>query len=65
MAEPALVGEALAAMQAAVDIPVTVKHRIGIDGLEHYDDMLNFVDTVAGFGCSHFIVHARIAILAA
>lgn len=64
MAEPALVGEALAAMQAAVDIPVTVKHRIGIDGLEHYDDMLNFVDTVAGFGCSHFIVHARIAILA-
>lgn len=64
MAEPALVGEALAAMQAAVDIPVTVKHRIGIDGLEHYDDMLNFVDTVAGFGCTHFIVHARIAILA-
>jgi tRNA-dihydrouridine synthase A len=64
MAEPALVGEALATMQAAVDIPVTVKHRIGIDGLEHYDDMLNFVDTVAGFGCTHFIVHARIAILA-
>lgn len=64
MAEPALVGEALAAMQAAVDIPVTVKHRIGIDGLEHYDDMLNFVDTVASFGCTHFIVHARIAILA-
>lgn len=64
MAEPALVGEALAAMQAAVDIPVTVKHRIGIDGLEHYHDMLNFVDTVASFGCTHFIVHARIAILA-
>jgi len=64
MAEPALVGEAIAAMQAAVDIPVTVKHRIGIDGLEHYDDMLNFVDTVASFGCTHFIVHARIAILA-
>lgn len=64
MAEPALVGEAIAAMQDAVDIPVTVKHRIGIDGLEHYDDMLNFVDTVASFGCTHFIVHARIAILA-
>jgi len=64
MAEPTLVGEALAAMQAAVKIPVTVKHRIGIDGLEHYDDMLNFVDTVATFGCTHFIVHARIAILA-
>ncbi len=64
MAEPAHVAEALAAMQAAVKIPVTVKHRIGIDGLEHYDDMLNFVDTVAAQGCAHFIVHARIAILA-
>ncbi|MEO6698094.1 MAG: tRNA dihydrouridine(20/20a) synthase DusA [Paraperlucidibaca sp.] len=64
MAEPALVAEALAAMQAAVRVPVTVKHRIGIDGLEHFDDLLNFVDTVAAHGCQHFIVHARIAILA-
>ncbi len=64
MAEPELVGEAVAAMQAAVRIPVTVKHRIGIDGLEHYDDMLNFVDQVAKHGCKDFIVHARIAILA-
>lgn len=64
MAEPAHVAEVVAAMQAAVSVPVTVKHRIGIDGLEHYDDMLNFVDTVAAQGCKHFIVHARIAILA-
>lgn len=64
MAEPQLVAEALAAMQAAVRIPVTVKHRIGIDGLERYEDLLNFVDTVAAAGCRHFIVHARIAILA-
>lgn len=64
MAEPAHVAEALEAMQAAVKIPVTVKHRIGIDGLERYEDMLNFVDTVAARGCTHFIVHARIAILA-
>lgn len=64
MAEPAHVADVIAAMQDAVDIPVTVKHRIGIDGLEHYDDMRNFVDTVAAQGCNHFIVHARIAILA-
>jgi len=64
MAEPAHVAEVVAAMQATVSVPVTVKHRIGIDGLEHYDDMLNFVDTVAAQGCKHFIVHARIAILA-
>ncbi|MEL0028062.1 MAG: tRNA dihydrouridine(20/20a) synthase DusA, partial [Perlucidibaca sp.] len=64
MAEPAHVAEALEAMQAAVRIPVTVKHRIGIDGLERYEDMLNFVDTVAARGCRHFVVHARIAILA-
>lgn len=63
MAEPDHVGEVLAAMQAAVSIPVTVKHRIGIDGLERYEDLLNFVDTVAARGCTHFIVHARIAIL--
>lgn len=64
MAEPELVAEALAAMQAAVRVPVTVKHRIGIDDLAHFDDLLNFVDTVASQGCTHFIVHARIAILA-
>lgn len=64
MAEPAHVAETLAAMQAAVSVPVTVKHRIGIDGLEHFDDLLHFVDSVAAQGCKHFIVHARIAILA-
>lgn len=64
MAEPDHVAEVVAAMQAAVKIPVTVKHRIGIDGLERYEDMLDFVDKVAARGCTHFIVHARIAILA-
>ena len=63
MAEPKLVAECIAAMQNAVTIPVTVKHRIGIDDLDSYEEMLNFVDTVAATGCKHFIVHARIAIL--
>lgn len=63
MAEPELVAECIAAMQQAVDIPVTVKHRIGIDNMQSYEEMLHFVDTVAQTGCKHFIVHARIALL--
>jgi tRNA-dihydrouridine synthase A len=63
MAEPELVAECIAAMQQAVDIPVTVKHRIGIDQRQSYEEMLHFVDTVAQIGCHHFIVHARIALL--
>lgn len=46
----------------AVNIPVTVKHRIGIDDMQSYEEMLHFVDTVAATGCTHFVVHARIAI---
>lgn len=63
MAEPAHVAECIAAMQAAVSIPVTVKHRIGIDDLDSYEHMRHFVDTVASAGCRRFIVHARIALL--
>ncbi|MBP5858908.1 tRNA dihydrouridine(20/20a) synthase DusA [Marivibrio halodurans] len=64
MAEPDRVRDCIAAMRGVVDIPVTVKSRIGIDGREEYEDLLRFVDTVAESGCRHFIVHARIAILA-
>ncbi len=63
MAEPDLVAECIAAMRHAVDIPVTVKHRIGIDEMQSYEQMLHFVDTVAKTGCNNFIVHARIALL--
>lgn len=63
MAEPGLVADCIAAMQAAVRIPVTVKHRIGIDGLESYEHLRHFVATVAATGCTTFVVHARIAIL--
>lgn len=63
MAEPNLVADCVYNMQKAVSIPVTVKHRIGIDDMQSYEEMLHFVDTVAATGCTHFIVHARIAIL--
>lgn len=63
MATPERVAAAVVAMRAATSLPVTVKHRIGIDGRETYEDMLHFVDTVAAAGCDRFSVHARIAIL--
>ena len=59
MAEPPRVADAVAAMRAAVSIPVTVKHRIGIDDLDRYEDMLHFVDVVASAGADRFSVHAR------
>ncbi|BDB24632.1 tRNA-dihydrouridine(20/20a) synthase [Cupriavidus sp. TA19] len=63
MAEPQLVADCVKAMRDAVSIPVTVKHRIGIDTIEHYDFVRDFVGTVAEAGCDTFIVHARNAIL--
>ncbi|HET7772813.1 MAG TPA: tRNA dihydrouridine(20/20a) synthase DusA [Burkholderiaceae bacterium] len=59
MAEPLLVRDCVKAMVDAVDIPVTVKHRIGIDKTESYDFVRDFVGTVAEGGCTVFIVHAR------
>lgn len=59
MAQPALVADCVKAMRDACDIPVTVKHRIGIDHMESYEELLDFVGTVATAGCEVFIVHAR------
>jgi tRNA-dihydrouridine synthase A len=59
MKEPPRVAAAVRAMRSAVDLPVTVKHRIGVDDLDRYEDMLAFVDTVAEVGCRRFTVHAR------
>jgi tRNA-dihydrouridine synthase A len=59
MAEPQLVADCVKAMVDAVDVPVTVKHRIGIDKGESYDFVRDFVGTVSEAGCSMFIVHAR------
>ena len=63
MAEPALVADGVKAMRDAVSIDVTVKHRIGIDEIDSYDFVRDFVGTVAEAGCRTFIVHARNAIL--
>lgn len=59
MAEPNLVAECVAAMRDAVSIPVTIKHRIGIDELDSEAHLHHFVATVAETGCHVFIVHAR------
>lgn len=59
MAKPELVANCVKAMLDSCDIPVTVKHRIGIDHMESYGQLLEFVEPVATAGCSVFIVHAR------
>jgi tRNA-dihydrouridine synthase A len=59
MAEPALVADGVKAMRDAVSVPVTVKHRIGIDRTESYGFVRDFVGTVSEAGCAVFIVHAR------
>jgi len=63
MAEPTLVADCMKAMRDAVDIGVSVKHRIGIDDVSSYNFVRDFVGTVAEAGCNIFIVHARNAIL--
>jgi len=68
MSEPALVAECVSAMRAAVDVPVTVKCRIGIDPMPHtvtdaYEFLTAFISTVAAGGCEVFVIHARRAVL--
>jgi len=59
MAEPALVAECVRAMRDAVRVPVTVKHRIGLDRTEAYGFVRDFVGAVHDAGCAAFLVHAR------
>ena len=59
MAEPMTVADCVSAMTDAVDVPVTVKCRIGIDDQDSEADLNRFVDTVAEAGCRTFVVHAR------
>lgn len=63
MGHPQLVADAVKAMRDACSIPVTVKHRIGINGRDSYEELVDFVGQVHEAGCETFIVHARIAIL--
>lgn len=64
MREPALVADCVAAMAAAVHVPVTVKSRIGVDDQDPHQVLPDFIDQVARSGCTQFIVHARKAWLA-
>ncbi len=59
MKEPKIVADCVAAMLAAVDIPVTVKTRIGVDDLDSYDYLSDFISTIANTGCKTIIIHAR------
>ncbi len=59
MATPQLVADCMKAMLDSVPVPVTIKHRIGIDEIDSYDALAHFVGTVAGSGCRTFIIHAR------
>ncbi len=59
MAHPELVADCVKAMRDATSLPVTIKHRIGIDDMDSYQQMLDFVSPVASAGCEVFIVHAR------
>ncbi|MBT6436366.1 MAG: tRNA dihydrouridine(20/20a) synthase DusA [Deltaproteobacteria bacterium] len=59
MARPDQVARCVEAMRASVSVPVTVKHRIGIDDIDRYEDMERFVSVVQESGCKRFTVHAR------
>jgi tRNA-dihydrouridine synthase A len=59
MREPALVADCVAAMRAAVSVPVTVKCRIGVDDQDSYADLERFITVVAGAGVTVFLLHAR------
>jgi len=61
MREPELVRDCLQAMREAVAVPVTVKHRIGVDEQSPADSLPNFIETVAASGVRTFIIHARMA----
>ncbi len=59
MKEPSLVRDCIQAMGEVVDIPVTVKTRIGVDKQDSFEDFLEFIETVAKAPCEVFIIHAR------
>jgi tRNA-dihydrouridine synthase A len=63
MEQPKTVADCVRAMRNAVDVPVTVKTRIGIDDRNSYEFLSDFIETVAEAGCDTFLVHARIALL--
>ena len=59
MKEPEVVAKCVRSMREAVDLPVTVKTRIGVDNCDSWDEFVHFIETVANGGCDTFIIHAR------
>lgn len=59
MLQPERVAECIAAMINATNIPVTIKHRIGVDEVDSYEDLVKFVSIVSQTGCQRFSIHAR------
>jgi tRNA-dihydrouridine synthase A len=59
MLQPELVAECIAAMASATKLPVTIKHRIGVDEVDRYEDLVKFVSIVSQTDCARYSVHAR------
>lgn len=59
MQTPSVVADCLSAMRQVVEIPISVKSRIGVDEMESYDELADFIATLKNTGCEHFIIHAR------
>jgi tRNA-dihydrouridine synthase A len=59
MLQPERVADCIAAMRGATNLPVTVKHRIGVDDRDTYEDLVNFISIVSATGCDRFTIHAR------
>ena len=63
MLHPEVVGDCCAAMSRVVQVPVTVKCRLGADEMDSYEDLTNFVNIVNEAGVKHYIIHARKCLL--
>jgi tRNA-U16,U17-dihydrouridine synthase len=59
MNTPQVVAQCVEAMKQASDLPITLKSRIGVDDMESYEELANFITTVEQAGCDTFIIHAR------
>ena len=63
MDEPKTVGEMVESISHTCDLPVTIKTRLGIDDLDSYEFLCEFIETTSKYGCKHYILHARKALL--
>ncbi len=59
MQTPKVVAHCVNDMKQVIDVPVSVKSRIGVDDMESYDELCHFIETISSAGCDNFVVHAR------